>query len=207
MDALLTGLGLSGSAGLNAYLPLFIMGVMQRLGLMDLAEPYDNVGHPVVIGVLLVLLLIEMTADKVPAVDSLNDFVNTGIRPLAGSVLFTASTSSVESADPTMLTIMSILTGGLSAGSVHAVKAFIRPSVTVSTGGFGNIFVSLFEDGISAFVSVFAILIPFIVLFFTVSFVVLGVWFIWDYRRVKKHFPQQAYRRNRRRLMFPPQEG
>jgi hypothetical protein len=133
LQTILTGLGLSGSAGLNAYLPLLILGVMQRADAIELAEPYDLVGHPAVLGLLMVLLIVEMIADKIPAVDSLNDMVNTGVRPAAGALLFTASTSTMQDADPTMLTVASLLCYQPVAAAAHAA-AVSRPAARCGHG-------------------------------------------------------------------------
>ena len=68
--------GLSGSAGLNAYIPLLIVAVASRYPLnnplIDLAEPYNLLSSPWIIVLLSVLLIIEMLADKIPVVDSIN---------------------------------------------------------------------------------------------------------------------------------------
>ena len=191
-ESILTGLGLSGSAGLNAYLPLLILGLMQRMEVIELAEPYDTIGHPLVLALLVVLLIIEMTADKIAAVDSLNDLINTGVRPAAGALLFTASTSTLQDADPTMLTAASLLSGGVSAGGVHAAKAAVRPGVTMSSGGLGNPFVSFIEDVISTIVSLFAVLLPFVVLLFSFSVVAIVGWWAWDWKRTRKYFVAEA---------------
>ena len=187
-ESILTGLGLSGSAGLNAYLPLLILGVMQRVDVIELAEPYDKIGHPAILVILFVLLVVEMTADKIPAVDSLNDLINTGVRPAAGALLFTASTSTLQDPDPTLLTAASLLSGSVSAGGVHAAKATVRPGVTVASGGMGNPFVSFIEDVISTMVSLFAVLMPFAVVLFVFSVVAIVGWWAWDWRRTRKYF-------------------
>jgi hypothetical protein len=192
MEQFLTGLGLSGSAGLNAYLPLLIIGVMHRLNLMEVAEPYNMLSSPPILALLVILLIIEMTADKIPAVDHMNDMIQTAIRPAAGALLFVSSTSAVESTDPTLLTAASLLTGSISAGSIHMIKATARPAVAFTTFGFGNAIVSLFEDIISFTVSVFAILLPFVVIFFALSVFTLAWWLIWDIRRTRRYFPRSA---------------
>ncbi|MFD1731862.1 DUF4126 family protein [Deinococcus malanensis] len=39
LSGLLSSLGLSGAAGLNAYIPLLVVGFLARAGVMDLAAP------------------------------------------------------------------------------------------------------------------------------------------------------------------------
>jgi hypothetical protein len=52
---ILTGLGLSGAAGLNAWLPAFAGALLTRLGVVDLGEPFDELSKTpalIVLGVL-----------------------------------------------------------------------------------------------------------------------------------------------------------
>lgn len=186
MEAFLSGLGLSSSAGLNAYLPLILFNLASQAGIIDKTEgvPAEVLSSKPALVVFIILLIIEMVADKVPAVDSVNDIIHTVIRPSAGALLMLASTSGMrDSVDPEVLTIFSLLSGGASAGSVHATKATARPVVTVTTGGVGNFFVSIIEDIIAVFVSLVAILLPFFVIFFMASFVGLIFWWIWERQR------------------------
>lgn len=185
---ILTGLGLSGAAGLNAYLPLLMMSVMHRLGWLELSAPYDGISDWPIMGMLAVLLAVELMADKIALVDNVNDLINTVIRPLAGAILFSASTGSMNSVDPTLLTAASLLSGSTAAGGVHTIKASIRPAITLATAGIGNIFMSLFENVVSAVVALLAILLPFFIIFFAMSAIVLGGWILWDMSRVRRHF-------------------
>jgi hypothetical protein len=82
-----------------------------------------------------------------------------------------------------MLAVFSLLAGGASAGSVHAVKATARPAVTMTTFGLGNWVVSIIEDMFAFFISLVAILLPFFVVFFLASFAVLILWWIWERQR------------------------
>jgi hypothetical protein len=109
-----------------------------------------------VLGVLTILLLIEMTADKIPAVDSINDGIQTFVRPVAGAILFAASAQVITDVHP----ILSIVSGLLIAGGVHTVKATARPVVTATTAGMGNPVVSVVEDVAAAVISVLAIILP-----------------------------------------------
>ncbi|GAB4542623.1 MAG: DUF4126 domain-containing protein [Anaerolineae bacterium] len=160
MDAftsVFSAFGLASAAGLNAYLPLLVVALTARFThLIQLNEPWNALTSWWVIGVLAVLLLIEMTVDKIPAVDTINDVVNTAIRPIAGAILFTASSGAVGEVHP----VLAIICGLLVAGGVHAVKATARPAVTATTGGLGNWLVSLLEDMVSFITTVLAILVP-----------------------------------------------
>ncbi len=180
MDGLLsvfTAFGLSSSAGLNAYLPLLVVALLARFtDLITLKPPWDALESWWVIGVLTVLLLIEVIVDKVPAVDSINDAIQTFVRPAAGAVLFAASAGGIGEVHP----VLALICGLLVAGGVHAVKATARPVVTGTTGGLLNPVVSLIEDMISLAVAVLSILVPILGLFLLLLVI---IWFIRRRRR------------------------
>jgi Flp pilus assembly protein TadB len=68
----------------------------------------------------------------------------------------------------------------LVAGSVHVVKsAAVRPVVTATTGGAGNIPVSIAEDVIATMLSILSIVIPVLVAVFLIIFVALIIWLLW----------------------------
>lgn len=164
--------GLASAAGLNAYLPLLIVGLLSRYtDLLNLAAPWNTLENPWVLGVLAVLLLIEMTVDKIPAVDSVNDAIQTFVRPLAGAILFAASGSVLTDVSPALAMIAGILV----AGGVHGVKAAARPVVTATTAGLGNPVVSVVEDVASATITILSIVVPFlaVVVLTVVLFLVL----------------------------------
>jgi hypothetical protein len=154
-------IGLSTSAGLNAYLPLLVVGLTARYtSLIRLNGPWDILTNGWVIAVLAMLLLIEMTVDKIPAVDTLNDGIQTVGRPLAGAVLFAAGSGVAGEVHP----VLAVIAGLLIAGGVHAAKTMARPAVTVITGGMGNWLVSLLEDVLSFILAILAIIVPLLVL-------------------------------------------
>lgn len=175
--AILTGLGLAAAAGLNAYIPLVIVGFLQYFDVVDFGAPFDNLANPWVLGVLVVLLLVEILADKVPAVDSVNDVIQTVVRPAAGAVLFAASTSLGTEIPP----VVSLIAGLITAGSVHATKAAVRPVLNAGSAGVAAPVVSTTEDIVSTVLAFVAILAPFLVLIALVLF----VWFVvrWLRRR------------------------
>jgi hypothetical protein len=183
---LLTGVmaafGLSASAGLNAYIPLLVIALLARFtDLISLASPWDALTSWWIIGLLLVLSLIEFFADKVPAVNHANDAIQTIIRPAAGAIVFAAAADVITEVHP----VLALGAGVLVSGTVHAVKsAAVRPAVTATTGGAGNVPVSVAEDLIATFISVMAIVLPIIIAFLFIIFAALVSWLIW--RRTKR---------------------
>src|SRR5512133_2997122 len=153
--------GLSASAGLNAYVPLLVVALLAKYtNLIQLNATWEPMTSWWVIGVLIFLSVIEFFADKIPAINHVNDAVQTFIRPAAGAVVFAATSTQGVEVNP----MFSLIAGLLVAGGVHAVKALaIRPAVTVTTGGAANIGVSMLVDGTSTAVSFLSILLPVII--------------------------------------------
>jgi hypothetical protein len=158
LTEIISAFGLSASAGLNAYIPLLTVSLLARYtNLIHLNSPWDTLANPWVIGLLSVLTIIEAFADKVPAINHINDAIQTFIRPAAGAIVFAASAKVLSDVHP----VLAMIAGILVAGSVHAVKSVVvRPTVTATTAGFGNTAVSMLEDGISTVVSLLAVIVP-----------------------------------------------
>jgi len=178
MLGLLAAFGLAAATGLNAYLPLLIVGLLARTtDLIALEAPWSALTNPVVLVVIGVLLAIEFTVDKIPAVDTVNDVIQTIFRPAAGAILFAASGNVISNVSP----VLAMVCGLLIAGGVHTAKAAARPVVTAGTAGVGNPVVSLAEDAVSGVTTVLAIVAPLLL----TLLVLLAVWLFirWSSRR------------------------
>lgn len=183
MFELLTGFGLAMPAGLNAYIPLLAVAIADRyFGLIHLNSPYDVIASPGGIALITVLLLVELLADKIPVVDHVNDLVNSVIRPAAGATLMMASTDAISYINP----VLAMMLGLVVAGSVHAVKAGVRPVVTASTGGVGNPIVSAGEDGVAIGLSVIALVAPILILLVLAAQSALIVYLLRERRRRRR---------------------
>lgn len=175
--SLATAFGLSTAAGLNAYIPLLVVALLARFTpLITLSAPYDALSSWWVIGVLTVLLIVEILVDKVPAVDTVNDIIQTFIRPTAGALLFAATTNTIG-----VHPVLAAVCGVILAGGVHVVKAGGRPVVAAATAGVGNPVVSTVEDVISFVTSLIAIVAPYLIVVLIVIFGALITW--WYVRR------------------------
>lgn len=176
--ALLTALGLSIPAGLNAYIPLLAAALAERFGLLVLAKPFDVLGEWWVIAIISVLLIVEMVADKIPAVDHANDAIQSLVRPAAGGILALAAAGTAADVHPWLL----VVAGVIAAGGVHAVKATARPIVNVATVGIGGPIVSFVEDVGALILSVAAILAP-VLSIGIAAMMMFGLWRLWRRRR------------------------
>lgn len=160
MDPLLMGttsaFGLAASAGLNTTVPLLVVGLLARFGLLTLAAPFDALMSDVALGGLLLLSAVEVVSDKVPGWDSVVQTVQWPLAAAAGAILFASQTSVVSEVTPGL----AILVGLLTSGGVHAVRAAARPLVTAGTFGVGNPVVSMVEDLFAVLLTVLSIIAP-----------------------------------------------
>ena len=176
---LFTAFGLASASGLNAYIPLLIVALAARFtSLVKLNPPYDALTSGWVIGALLVLLAIEIVVDKIPAADTLNDVIQTFVRPAAGAILFAASTNVIN-----LHPVIAVILGLILAFGVHAAKATARPVVTATTGGLGNAFVSVGEDIVAIGVSLLAIVVPMLIGLLVVLVMAILAWRVFGSRR------------------------
>jgi hypothetical protein len=174
--------GLSVSAGLNAYIPLLVVGLMARFtDWIKLAPPWDLLSNDWVLLVLFILLIIEFFADKIPAVNHINDIIQTFVRPVAGAIVFAASSHAIDNVSP----VLSMICGLLISGTVHGAKALaVRPAVTVTTAGTANPLVSMTEDILATVLSIVAILIPVVLAALICVLTAWVIWLIW--RRINR---------------------
>lgn len=178
-----TAFGLSASAGLNAYIPLLVVALLAKFTpLLTLSKPWDVLTSWWIIALLVVLSLIEFFADKVPAVNHINDIIQTIIRPAAGAIAFAASANVISDIHP----ILSLSLGLIIAGGVHTVKSVaVRPAVTAATGGAANVPVSIAEDLTSTVVSILAVVVPVVIACLLVLITAWIVFRMWKKRKAK----------------------
>lgn len=174
---LLTGLGLASAAGLNAYVPLLALGLLARFtDLVQLPSAWAWLQDPWALGVLAVLLVVEVTADKVPGVDHVNDLLQTLVRPVAGGMVVGAGTDQASLVQDPSAWVSSgdwlpVLVGAGIALAVHLLKAGGRTVVNATTAGLGAPVASTAEDVLAVGLSLAALLLPVLVLLLLVVLV------------------------------------
>lgn len=179
LGGILAAFGLSGAAGLNAWLPLLAVGIGDRAGWLELDSPYDVLSSTPGMGAVGLLLVLDLIGDKVPALDSVLHALGLFIAPASGAVLFAAQTDLTSDLNPAVAAVL----GAVTAGSLQAGRATVRPFVTASTGGIGNPVVSTAEDGTSLILTVLAFLLPVLAFVLVLAILVLIVVLVLRARR------------------------
>ena len=168
---LLTGFGLATAAGLNAYIPLLAIGMLSRFtDLVTLPHGWAWLENGWVMTIVAGLLIVEIVADKIPALDSVNDAIQTFVRPTAGGIVFGSGTAAQTSAvtDPGAFAQsgqwIPVVIGVVTALVVSLTKSTVRPAANVATAGMAAPVLSTVEDITSIGLVFLAILVPVLVL-------------------------------------------
>jgi hypothetical protein len=195
VEGLLTGLGLATAAGLNAYIPMLMLGLLARFtDVVSLPHGWSWLENGWVMAIVAVLLVVEVIADKVPALDSVNDTIQTFVRPTAGGIVFGSGTAAQTAAvaDPGEFAQsgkwIPVAIGVVVALAVHLTKSAVRPAANVATAGVAAPVLSTIEDVVSVALVFVALLLPVLVL---IAVLMLGWagWSILRRRRRRKRAP------------------
>jgi hypothetical protein len=196
---LLTGFGLATAAGLNAYIPLLLLGLLSRFtDLVTLPQGWIWLENGWVMAIVAVLLIVEVVADKIPALDSVNDMIQTFVRPTAGGIVFGSGTASQTSAvtDPGAFAQsgqwIPVVLGVVVALAVSLTKSTVRPAANVATAGVAAPVLSTVEDVTSVALVFLAIVFPVLVLAALVALVWAAVRLIRRRRRDRPRAPSES---------------
>ncbi len=167
------GVGLAACAGLRAFLPLFVVGLSDRLfeG-FQLSQSFQWLSSWPALIVFGAAVVTEIAGDKFPGIDNFLDTFQTFVKPVAGAMVMA---SVVTDWSPLYVTIASIIGGGSIAGLVHLTKAKLRLASSVTTVGAANPVLSAGEDVGAVAISVASLVAP----FFVAGVVVVAVSAAW----------------------------
>ena len=196
MLEVITGLSLAAAAGLNAYIPLLGLGLLAKFtGLIALPAGWVWLENGWTLGILGALLLVEFVVDKVPALDTVNDVLQTVVRPTSGGIVFSAGSSSATAAvtDPQAFmqsdSFWPFVIGIVIALVPHLLKLVARPAVNLATAGVGASVMSTLEDIAAIVVTVLAVVLPLLALALMICF------FVFIVRCVRKRRARRASQR------------
>jgi len=166
----------SFAAGLNLYATAATLGLLDRAGAITLPPELGLLASWWIIGTASVLFVVELFADKVPAVDLVWNALHTFIRVPAGALLAYAAATPLSPG----WQLAAAALGATIALAAHGAKMAARAAVTPSPEPLSNIALSVAEDAVAIFLSWFAVNHPFIaagiVAVMLVAIVVLMRW-------------------------------
>ncbi|PYQ15612.1 MAG: DUF4126 domain-containing protein [Acidobacteria bacterium] len=158
VPSLAMGIGLAACAGLRAWLPLLLAGLLARAGVLQLGPSFRFIASNEALILFGVATLVEMLGDKVPAVDHALDALSTFLRPAAGSLL--AASVMWKIPDPLTALALGVAVGAPTSLVPHAAKSTLRAASTAFTGGLANPVLSLIEDLAAVLLFVLTVVIP-----------------------------------------------
>jgi uncharacterized membrane protein len=154
------GAGLATLCGLRAFVPLALLGLFARYDLLSAPDLHGTgfafLMNPWIIAIFIALAVLEIVADKLPALGGAQDFIAIPLRMAAGAAVFGASLAS----EGTVAIIVGMVAGAAIAGAAHAAKSVVRQGATPANTGSSTTFLSLFEDMAAALGTVLVLLLP-----------------------------------------------
>ena len=180
MTAILTGLGLSAAAGLNAWAVLLLFNGLNLLLPQEFPGPAAAfLSSHAVLTASVVLFLAEFVADKIPIVDHLWNLAQTLLRPAVGALLMLAAVPETSPAAAAGLA----LAGALATLATHFAKSTTRLTSTAATRGVAQVALSLAEDAFAVALGALVFFVPWFTAIFLGALVIL---MIADRRRVMR---------------------
>ena len=161
LHSLALGLALAACAGLRAWLPMFVVGVCVRAGLLPLGESFQFLGSNTALAVFAIATVIELIADKIPVVDHALDALSTFLKPVVGIVLAASVLWTVD--DPIVALALGLMVGAPASLVPHAAKTSLRGVLSPLTAGIAAPILSFLEDFIAFGLIALAILVPVVV--------------------------------------------
>jgi hypothetical protein len=158
VPAVALAIGLAACAGLRAWLPLLLTGGLVRAEVIEVGQSFSFLASDRALILFGVASVVEIVADKVPAIDHALDAISTVVRPLAATVLAASVFGSF--ADPLTAVALGAAIGAPTALVPHAGKSVLRAASSALTAGVANPVISVLEDLIALALFVLTVLVP-----------------------------------------------
>ena len=133
---------LGWASGLRLWAVLLLTGGAGALGWITLPAGLHVLENPFVLAATATMAAIEFLADKIPALDSIWDALQTLVRIPGGALL----AAGVFGGDDTTWVAGAALLGAALAANSHVAKTTLRAAVNTSPEPFSNIALSLLGD-------------------------------------------------------------
>lgn len=154
---IMLGISLSACTGFRAFLPLLLVGIFLRLGVIGCGEYFRWISSNAALITFGIATVLESLGDKFAGVDHVLDAIETFIKPVCATILFATVVFKI---DPLYAAALGLICGGSVAEVLHLKKASIRLLSTTLTLTMGNPIISLLEDIFTLAATILSILVP-----------------------------------------------
>jgi Domain of unknown function (DUF4126) len=155
--SLALGLGLAAAVGFRVFLPLLILGVVARAGVMPISVGFDWVATTPALLMFGVAAFVEIIAYYVPLLDNALDGI---AGPLAIAAGIGVTALALGDAPPMLKWTLAIIAGGGAAAATQGATTVLRGTSTALTAGLGNHALATGEILGAIGLSLLAILLP-----------------------------------------------
>jgi hypothetical protein len=181
-------MGSAWLSGINLYMTVLTLGLLQRFHLANLPGDLGYLAHTWVLILAGALAAVQFVADKIPAVDSVWDVVHTFIRIPAGAILAAAAFAHLDPG----VRLVALLVGGGIALSSHSAKTATKLAANASPEPVSNVVLGLGADAVSIGGSVLMASHPVLMISLVVLAVLFSVLLIrWIFRMMRRLFKPQ----------------
>jgi len=172
--SLLMAIGLAAACGFRVFVPLLVLSLGSRAGLIELSSGFQWIASMPALVCFGTATVLEIVAYYVPWLDNLLDSIATPASIVAGVVVAAAVMVDV---DPWVRWTTATIAGGGVAALVQLPTVALRGLSTTTTGGAANPMVSTAEAAASTAVASTAAFAPMLLPLFLVGVMLpAGVW-------------------------------
>ena len=156
------GMSLAAATGFRVFLPLLVMGIGAREGLLPVSSGFEWVTTWPALLMLVVASVTEIAAYYVPGLDNLLDMIAAPTAVGAGILASAAVLGPGFDTSPMLKWTLAIVAGGGAAAVTQSATTLLRGKSTVFTGGVGNHVVATGEIVGALGLSLLAVILPYV---------------------------------------------
>lgn len=162
LTALCVGIGLAAACGLRVFLPLAMLAIGTKAGLVSPGAGFEWVGSWPAVIALSTACLVEMVAYSFPWLDHALDVIATPAAVVAGAAVAATQLCGGDHAGlhPLIAWSGALVMGGATAATVQTTSVTTRGASTLGTAGLLNPVISWLHTLAAAVISVLTIVVP-----------------------------------------------
>jgi len=157
--SLALGVGLAAAVGFRVFLPLLLLGLSVKAGVMPVSSGFEWVATTPALLMFAVAAVIEIIAYYIPLLDNALD---TLAGPLAVGAGIGVTALALGDAPPMLKWTLAIIAGGGAAAATQSTTTLLRGTSTALTAGLGNHALATGEIVGAIGFSLLAILLPYV---------------------------------------------